>query len=129
MADTVTSTTIFNGKKRLVMKFTNQSDGTGESSVVKVDKSAFTGINGAEPSSLVVEKMEYVVSGMQVLVKANHTSALTLAVLQDTGCFDWTEVGGLQTSGSGGTGDIEFTTVNHSSGDTYDITLYMRKKD
>jgi hypothetical protein len=129
MADTVTSTTIFDGKKRLVMKFTNQSDGTGESSVVKVDKSTFTGLNGAEPSSLVVEKMEYELSGMQVVIKANHTSAITVAVLQHSGVLDWTDVGGIQTSGSGGTGDLEFTTLNHSAGDSYDITLYLRKKD
>ena len=42
MADTVTSQTILNTPYRLVMKFTNVSDGSGESAVNKVDVSAFT---------------------------------------------------------------------------------------
>ena len=42
MADTVTSQTILDTPYRLVMKFTNVSDGTGESAVKKVDVSAFT---------------------------------------------------------------------------------------
>ena len=42
MADTVTSHTIEDTPHKLVMKFTNTSDGTGESAVQKVDVSAFT---------------------------------------------------------------------------------------
>ena len=40
MADAVTSQTIIDGSKTAVLKFTNISDGTGESDVVKVDVSA-----------------------------------------------------------------------------------------
>ena len=40
MADTVTSQTIQDGGKTAVLKFTNESDGSGESSVKKVDVSA-----------------------------------------------------------------------------------------
>ena len=39
MADAVTSQTIVDGDKHVVMKFTNVSDGTGESAVTKVDVS------------------------------------------------------------------------------------------
>ena len=42
MADTVTSQTIEDTPHKLVMKFTNTSDGSGESAVKKVDVSAFT---------------------------------------------------------------------------------------
>ena len=38
MADTVASQTIQDGSKTAVLKFTNISDGTGESAVIKVDK-------------------------------------------------------------------------------------------
>ena len=31
-------------------------------------------------------------------------------------------------AGSGKTGDIKFTTVGHSSGDTYTIILYLKKE-
>jgi hypothetical protein len=40
MADAVTSQTIQDGERRAVLKFTNISDGTGESAVVKIDVSA-----------------------------------------------------------------------------------------
>ena len=39
MADAVTSQTIIDGEKKVVMKFTNVSDGSGESAVAKVDVS------------------------------------------------------------------------------------------
>ena len=42
MADAVTSQTILDTPHKLVMKFTNTSDGTGESAVTKVDVSGFT---------------------------------------------------------------------------------------
>ena len=40
MADAVTSQTIQDGARKAVLKFTNASDGTGESAVKKVDVSA-----------------------------------------------------------------------------------------
>ena len=42
MADAVTSQTLSDGGKTAVVKLTNISDGTGESSVAKVDVSALT---------------------------------------------------------------------------------------
>ena len=47
MADAVTSQTIQDGARHAVLKFTNVSDGTGESAVVKVDVSALS----ADPMS------------------------------------------------------------------------------
>ena len=40
MADAVTSQTIQDGERTAVLRFTNVSDGTGESAVKKVDVSA-----------------------------------------------------------------------------------------
>ena len=45
MADTVTSQTIQDGERVAILKFTNESDGTGESSVKKVDVSALSANN------------------------------------------------------------------------------------
>ena len=42
MADTVTSQTIQDDERQAVLKFTNVSDGTGESAVKKVDVSALS---------------------------------------------------------------------------------------
>jgi hypothetical protein len=44
MADAVTSQTIQDGERKAVLKFTNISDGTGETNVVKVDVSTLTQI-------------------------------------------------------------------------------------
>ena len=46
-----------------------------------------------------------------------------------SGNHDYTGFGGLtNNSGSGKTGDIMFTTVGHTSADTYTIILEMRKE-
>ena len=46
-----------------------------------------------------------------------------------SGHHDYTSFGGItNNAGSGVTGDINFTTVGHSSGDTYTIILYLRKE-
>ena len=129
MADTVTVKTIFNSPRKLVVLLTNLSDGTGESNVVKVDKSTFTGLNGSEPSKLVVEKIVYDVSSMRVLLTWDQTSDETIAVLQGHGCLNWKKSGGNIGVNTGGTGDILLTTANQAVGDGYNITLHLRKKD
>lgn len=129
MADTVTTKTLFNSPKKLVVNLTSLSDGTGESNVVKVDKSTFTGLNGLEPTKLVVEKIVYDVSSMRVLLTWDQTSDETIAVLQGDGCIDWRKNGGNIGANTGGNGDILLTTANHAVGDGYNITLYLRKKD
>ena len=42
MADAVTSQTLIDGQNKAVIKFTNVSDGSGESAVKKVDVSALS---------------------------------------------------------------------------------------
>lgn len=125
MSDAVTTQTVFSGNRSLVMRFTNISDGTGESNVQKVDVSAYTLANGRPATSVVIEKIEYNSFGMAVKITSDHTTDVTRAVLQGFGCMDFRSAGGLQTAGVDGTNDILFTTVGHTSGDTYDITLWM----
>ena len=130
MADSVDSIVVFSGTRRRVVRLTNVSDGTGESAVVKVDKSTLTGPDGTEPTKLVVEKIEYATSGMQVRLFWDHTTDDEIAILDGHGCMDWSAVGGLVDPASAGeTGDIVLTTSGHTSGDTYTITLYLRLKD
>lgn len=132
MADTVTTKTVFNSPNRLVVHLTNDSDGTGESNVMKVDKSAFTGPNGSEPTHLAIDKIVYDVSSIKVKLSWDHTTDETIAILQGVGCIDFSQGGKhayLVDSEAGGAGDILLTTENQTSGDGYDITLYIRKKD
>ena len=75
MADTVTSQTILDTPYRLVMKFTNVSDGTGESAVQKVDVSAFTaGEQGATCTGVTIDRIYFVNDGMKVQILWDATT-------------------------------------------------------
>lgn len=125
MADAVTSQTIVDGPRNVVMKFTNLSDGTGESAVLKVDVSALSG----SPSSVSIKRIIYDVSGMVVTLLWDATSDVRIVELgSNTGVLDFSSFGGLPNNGGAGvTGDILFTTTGHTSGDSYSIVLEMTK--
>jgi len=131
MADAVTSQTIIDGEKNCVMKFTNVSDGTGESAVAKVDVSALAANSeGTSCSEVRVMRISHAIVGMSVQLFLNATSNVLLVELAESsnGHMDFKDFGGLpNNAGSGKNGDILFTTKGHSSGDTYSITLEMVK--
>ena len=131
MADAVTSQTLFDGDKHVVMKFTNISDGTGESAVKKVDVSALeSDIYGNTCTSVAIEKIWWQCIGMKVQLFFDASSNKFIIELGEnqSGYHDYSEFGGIKNNaGSGKTGDIDFTTVGHSSADTYTIILKMRK--
>lgn len=125
MADAVTSQTLVDGERNVVMKFTNVSDGTGESAVLKVDVSTLSGA----PTSVKITKVQYDIQGMSVTLLWDATTDVTAVVL-GTGqaTLDFTKAGGLiNNAGVGVTGDILLTTVGHTLGDTYSIVLHMKK--
>tara|TARA_A100001515_G_scaffold119495_1_gene102178 strand:- start:3749 stop:4156 length:408 start_codon:yes stop_codon:yes gene_type:complete len=131
MADAVTSQTIIDGERNCVMKFTNVSDGTGESAVAKVDVSALASNSaGVACSEVRVMRVSHAVVGMSVQLFLDATSNVLLMELAESsnGHMDFKDFGGLpNNAGSGKTGDILFTTKGHSSGDTYSIVLEMVK--
>ena len=131
MADAVTSQTIIDGEKKVVMKFTNVSDGTGESAVAKVDVSALaTNTAGSACTGVSIEKIWWQCIGMKVSILWDASSdvlALQLGENQ-SGQHDYSSFGGITNNASSPTGDVNFTTVGHSSADTYAIILYMRKE-
>lgn len=135
MTDAVTSQTIVDGNKKVVMAFTNVSDGTGEADVVKVDVSELADIvsaggHAAEPTKVKIDQIWFSTYGMAVkLLWEASTDVLALTIPENqTGYFDFRSFGGLlNNAGSGVTGDIGFTTVGHTSGDTYNIVIEMSK--
>lgn len=132
MADTVDTLDIFKGTKKYVVRFTNISDGTGESAVAKVVKAGLTGPTGVAPSKLVVEEIYWSVQGFtSVRLHWNHTAADEIAVLSSgNGYMNPGKAGGLvDPASAGGTGDIQFTTAGAVVGATYDITLVIRLKE
>lgn len=131
MADAVTTQTIIDGERNCVMKFTNVSDGTGESAVAKVDVSALASNSAGKACSEVrVMRVSHAIVGMSVQMFLDATSNVLLMELAESsnGHMDFKDFGGLpNNAGSGKTGDILFTTKGHSSGDSYSITLEMVK--
>lgn len=140
MADAVTTNVIIQTPTHYIVHLTNISDGTGESAVVKVDKSAIAvATDGAEADSLDIDQVRWAIQGFtSVRILWDHTTDDVALVLCGSGYDDFRgrygDVNGFsQTSGlkdprsSGGTGDILLTTNGGSSGATYDITLWLRK--
>ena len=136
MADAVTSQTLIDGDLYAVMKFTNISDGTGEDAVTKVDVSSLQplGSNTASQKTctgVVIERIWWQCIGMKVQILFDASSDAFCIELGEnqSGNHDYSLFGGLtNNAGSGKTGDINFTTVGHTSADTYTIILYMRKE-
>ena len=131
MADAVASQTIVDDNRRAVIKLTNISDGTGESAVTKVDVSALSAnVDGTTCTGVSIEKIWWQCIGMKVNIVFDATSDVLAIQLGEnqSGYHDYTSFGGIpNNSGSGKTGDIKFTTVGHSSADTYTIIMQVRK--
>ena len=132
MADAVTSQTIQDGARHVVMSFTNVSDGTGEAAVKKVDVSALQTdpMTGKSCSTVVIQSVWFSTLGMSVkLLWDADTDVLALHLPADySDTLDMSEFTGLtNNAGTGVTGDIMFTTVGHTSGDAYTVVLKMVK--
>jgi|TARA_Y100000114_G_C11740988_1_gene318951 hypothetical protein len=131
MADTVTSQTIQDGERVAVLKFTNESDGTGESSVKKVDVSALTtNSKGESCTSVSIARIHWFCRGMGVDIEFDaSTNVLAVTLAPDSSGDEYfDQFSGIpNNAGSGVTGDIDFTTVGHSSGDAYSIILVLNK--
>ena len=133
MADAVTATTVEDGPKKAVFYCTNTSDRTGESAVTKVDVSALSSLqDGTACTGVRIQKIVFTNVGMGVKILWNASTNVIAAQLpadySDT--LEYSDISGLpNVAASGGkTGDIKFTTVGHSSGDTYSIVLYCLKQ-
>ena len=132
MADAVTAQTIQDGARNLIMKFTNVSDGSGESAVKKVDVSALSAdpMTGATCTRVVISKIQFSTVGMSVKIEFDASTNVLAAHLPADYAdeLDFTSFTGIpNNAGSGVTGDIDFTTVGHGSGDAYTVVLTMVK--
>ena len=131
MADTVTSQTIQDGDKIAVLKFTNASDGTGESAVKKVDVSALSSNSlGQSCTSVSIARIYWACVGMRVNIEFDaSTNVLAMPLPADSTGDEYYDLfsGIPNNAGSGKTGDIDFTTVGHSDGDAYSIILVLNK--
>jgi hypothetical protein len=107
--------------------FTNGSDGSGESAVVKVSTAALQGT----PTKLKITKIKWNVQGMGVVVLFDATTDDRAIILAGDGEYDADKQGGplIDPWSSGHTGNILFTTVGHSAGDSYTVYLEAKAAD
>ena len=127
MADAVASQTLLDGERLFIAKFTNISDGTGESAVVKIDVSTLNpnafnlACNGVK-----INKIWSTTHGMEVRILWDATTdVFDWQIPQNSNyLMDFSSFGGLQNNGGAGvTGDVLFTTSDASSGDMYTIVI------
>jgi hypothetical protein len=127
MADTVASQTILDGERLVIQKFTNISDGTGETAVVKVDVSALNPNSfGIACNGVKLNKIYATTHGMEVRILFDATTdVFAWMIPQNTNyLMDLSSFGGIpNNAGAGVTGDVLFTTSDASSGDMYTIVL------
>ena len=130
MADTVTSQTLTDTSGvKTVIKFTNSSDGTGESLVNKFDASALTHLS--EDGTKIISKINWSIntadskSGVEVIW--DGATNATACFLSGQGYWDLnTDGNGITNNATTPTGDILFSTKNFASGDNYTIILEVR---
>ena len=132
MADAVNVSTVQDGPRHAIFYLTNTSDGTGEAAVTKIDVSALSSsADGDTCTGVRIEKIIFSTVGMGVkLLWEATTDVLIVEMPQDySDTLDFSCMSGLPNySGSGKTGDVQLTTVGHTSGDTYAMTITCIKE-
>jgi len=129
MADAVTSQTIFDGERKAIMKFTNVSDGTGETAVLKVDVSALaTNALGKTCTGVTLERIHVSINGMSVSILWDaSTDVPAFIAAPGVYSFDFDKFQIPNDAGTGKNGDVLFSTIGAAAGDTYTIILEMVK--
>ena len=128
MADTVQTQTLHDSKFKRVILISNLCDSTGESNVVKVDKSGDT--TDGVPTKYGIERITWSIQGFTSIKLAFDANTDDTAFLFGPGHSDWDlkGVGGVvDPVSAGAVGDILLTTAGNSAGDTYNFVLYLRK--
>tara|TARA_R110000868_G_scaffold106295_1_gene291592 strand:- start:645 stop:1049 length:405 start_codon:yes stop_codon:yes gene_type:complete len=131
MADAVASQTLSDGARAAVMKFTNISDGTGEAKVLKVDVSGLAANqNGLPCTGVSITDIVVCTEGMGVILYWDADTDVVITTLTQNSVYrlKMADFGGFtNNAGVGKTGDVLLSTVGHTSGDSYTITLKMLK--
>ena len=139
MADVVTSQTIVDTSgTKTVMKFTNISDGSGETLVTKMDASALTFMT--VDANRTLAKIYWAInttngkSGVEISWAGSGTSKAdaTIGFFSGTGFHDYFIAGNsipnnaTLTANTSPAGDILFSTKGFVAGDNYTIILEVR---
>lgn len=126
MPNVVTSQTILDGDRNVVILLTGTLDTSNESRVVKVDLSTLF----PRPTRIRVDTIRHLVSnGLIVTLDWDATTPVRFAALTGWDEVEARKFGGLQdNSGAGRTGNIALTTLGWTSGVlAYNIILEITK--
>lgn len=126
MVDVVTSSVTVDGERNYIITLTSLSDGTGETTVKKVDISTMHPV----PTSLRLEKVEGDVAGMNVaLLWGGGTKQKFLQLSNNQVGLEMEEEGGLpDPKVTGFDGCVYLTTANQVTGSSYTLHLHFKKK-
>jgi hypothetical protein len=131
MADAVATQKLVDNERVAIMKFTNISDGGGETKVLKVDVSALNpSASGGACDAVTITKIHGSTHGLEVQIYWDATTDVFCWMIPQNSqyTYDFTQFGGLtNNAGDGKTGDVLFSTVDAGGGDMYTIILEMVK--
>ena len=125
MADTVDTITMLETRSSHVIRLTNDCDGTGESTVTKLDRSTLTDNRGNEPKALDIVEIQWSINGFNFIkLLWDASTDDEIAILSGNGFRDYRPYGGLKDPISGtNVGDILVTTDGEVDGAHYDILI------
>lgn len=134
MADRVDTLDVFSGKDKLIRRISCVSDGTGETTVVKVQKSGLVNWLGIAPSKLGLYMLQWSIQGFSsVELLWDHTTDDEAVVLgAGAGARLIGGTPGLDSgvlwdpASAGGTGDLILTSRGAIANASYDILLGVR---
>lgn len=116
------------GWKRMKVQFTSLSDATGESDVIKLDRSVLRGVQGDPCTKIGIKEINYVTYGMSVQLEWDMVPQQLICILPENsnGCIKgpfYPDVTDDTTYAEGETGDLLLTTIAHSANDSYNIIM------
>jgi len=126
MADTVKSAVTTDGPRNYIVTLTNESDGTGESKVAKIDVSTL-----APPCETVrIDRIVFSTHGMAASLYWDATADELIATLPADTADDliFGDAGLQNPKPTGWTGDILVSTHDHTAGDSYAIQVQCTKQ-
>jgi hypothetical protein len=127
MADAVATQVILDGERLYIAKFTNISDGTGETGVPKIDVSTLAPnafqrpCDGVKINKIWVQTLNM---GVDILWDATTDVLCESVPANVLYKMEYDEFGGLpNNAGAGKTGDVLFSTIGAAAGDRYTIII------
>lgn len=116
------------GWKRMTVQFSNLSDGTGESDVIKLDRSVLFGIDGLPCFKIGIERIRYTTYGMSVKLEWDMTPQQLIYICPENGDGEvcgpfYPDLGEDTEYAEGETGDLLLTTIGHTANDSYNLIL------